>query len=242
MPVLRAVDANGAPMAGAQLQFFLTGTTTPATVYSSAALTVALANPVTADSGGLFVPIWLDPTVTYRVQLLSNVGTVIRDIDPVFAPVTVATNSITSAMLQSGVAVANIGYTPLNKAGDTATNLLLSFSTLSTTSAGYLGAPVNEQDANYTLALLDAGKMVRANITGATAYTVPPNVWPVGTGILIRNAASSSGTLTITRGSGVSVYGAGSTTTKDWAMAAGGFATLFQEAANVWAISGSGLS
>ena len=55
-PVLRAMDANGVPMAGAQLQFYLTGTTTPTPVYSSATLSTPLSNPVVADSGGLFAP------------------------------------------------------------------------------------------------------------------------------------------------------------------------------------------
>ena len=68
-PVLRATDANGEPISGALLQFFLTTTTTPTPVYTSASLGTPLSNPVEADGGGLFPPIFLDPTVTYRAQL-----------------------------------------------------------------------------------------------------------------------------------------------------------------------------
>jgi hypothetical protein len=240
-PVFRAVDQNGAPLPGALLQFYLTGTTTPTNVYTDKTLGTPLSNPVVADSGGLFVPIFLDPTVTYRCQLLTSSLSLVRDIDPVAAPIAVANNSVTSAMLQAGVAVSNLGYTPLNKAGDTATNLLLSPSVVNDNSAGYLALPINEQDGNYTFVLLDAGKMVRANISSAATYTIPPSTLSKAP-IIIRNAASSSAVLTIARGAGVSLYGAGGTTNKDWALAVGGYASITVESTNTWVISGVGLS
>jgi hypothetical protein len=243
MPVLRAVDANGAPLPGAQLQFYATGTTTPANVYTSASLGTPLSNPVVADSGGLFAPIFLDPTVTYRCQLLTASGTLIRDIDPVAAPVQIGSGAVTGAMLASGAAVNNIGYTPLNKAGDTATNLLVQFTgSLQPYSAGYMCVPVNEQDGSYTLVQLDAGRMVRGYITSAATYTVPPNTFPLGAVVVIRNAANSTAVITITRGAGVTIYGAGGSTNKDWALAAGGLATIMTDTTNTWVISGTGLS
>ena len=45
VPGLRAVDANGLPMPGALLQFYLTSTVTPTPVYTSAALTTPLPPP-----------------------------------------------------------------------------------------------------------------------------------------------------------------------------------------------------
>jgi len=244
MPVLRAVDANGAPMPGALLQFYVTGTTTPTNAYTSATLGVALSNPVVADAGGLFVPIYLDPTVTYRVQLQTAVGAVIRDIDPVAAPIAPAAGSITAAMVQAGVALANLGFTPVNKAGDTATNLLLANTTLATNSAGYMGAPVNEQDAAYTFALSDAGKMVRGAPSAGIAYSLPPVsavAWTRGTVILVRNA-NLTNAITVARGTGVSIFGAGGSTNKDWVLAANGMATLIMEDVNEWVISGVGIS
>jgi hypothetical protein len=245
-PVFRAVDASGLPLPGAQLAFYLTGTTTPAAVYASAALTTALSNPVVADSGGLFAAIWLDPTVTYRVQLLNAAGTLIRDVDPVAAPLSLAGGSVTATMLASGAAVTNIGYIPLNKAGDTATNLLVNNTSPASTSAGYLGAPLNEQDSSYTFAIGDAGKLVRGNPSSGIAYTIPPRsavAWPAGTVILVRNASLSSAVITLTRGTGVILYGAGVSTNKDWALAAYGLATLIYEYDNnSWVVSGVGLS
>jgi hypothetical protein len=68
---------------GAKYFFYVSGTTTPATVYTSGARTTAAANPVVADSGGLFAPIFLDPAVTYRAILKDSSGSVIQDIDPI---------------------------------------------------------------------------------------------------------------------------------------------------------------
>lgn len=246
MPVLRAVDANGAPLPGALLQFYLTGTTTPTNVYTSASLGVALANPVVADAGGLFVPIYLDPTVTYRCQLLTSALAVIRDVDPLAAPIILPNNSVAAAMLQAGVAAGNLGYTPVNRAGDTATNLLLATTALASNSAGYLGAPLNEQDGNYAFALTDAGKLVRGN-PGATCAWIIPNrssvAWAAGTVIILRNASAAAAVITITRASGVTLYAAGSGTNKDWALAANGLATLIYEYDNnSWVVTGTGLS
>ena len=119
VPGLRAVDANGAPLPGALLSFYLSGTTTPTPVYANASLTTPLSNPVVADSTGLFPAIYVDPTITYRAILMTGAAVLVRDTDPVATPSTPAAGSITGAMLASGAAVANLGFTPVNKAGDT---------------------------------------------------------------------------------------------------------------------------
>lgn len=243
MPVLRAVDATGAPLPGALLQFYVTGTTTPTNVYSSSTLETASSNPAVADFGGLFVPIWLDPAVTYRVQLQTSAGSVIRDIDPVAAPMTLANASVTAAMLQSGVAVANVGYTPLNKAGDTATNLVIASTALSTNSAGYLGLPVNEQDATYTFGLSDAGKLIRCNSASTVGYTVPLVAsvnYPIGTAITVRNAGA--GTLTLAPAAGATVAKAGSAPQASISLAQYALCTMIMEAANVWVFAGTGMT
>src|SRR5437763_11946684 len=105
MPVIRAVDSSGLPLAGALLQFYATGTTTPASVYTSSSLGVALSNPVVADAGGLFAPIYLDPAVTYRVQLQTSGGTVIRDVDPVSINILEASQAQVNAGVATGVYV-----------------------------------------------------------------------------------------------------------------------------------------
>lgn len=57
--ILRALDANGVPVSGARLRTYDEGTTTPVTTYSDAALSVAHAFPVLADSSGVFPPVFV---------------------------------------------------------------------------------------------------------------------------------------------------------------------------------------
>jgi hypothetical protein len=82
LPVIRAEDANGNPLSGAKLYFYATGGLTPAAVYTTSGLSVAHATPVVADSGGMFAPIYLDPSITYRCILKTSGGTTVQDIDP----------------------------------------------------------------------------------------------------------------------------------------------------------------
>ncbi|MFL5384408.1 MAG: hypothetical protein ACJ8GN_17945 [Longimicrobiaceae bacterium] len=79
---MRATDSNNVPLSGAKLYFYQSGTLTSATVYSDPARTTAHASPVVADAAGLFAPIYLNPSVTYRAILKNAAGVTIDDIDP----------------------------------------------------------------------------------------------------------------------------------------------------------------
>jgi hypothetical protein len=59
-------DANGRSLP-AKLRFYQPDTTTPATVYTSAALTTAHPFPINSDSGGRFPPIWAEEMLTFDV-------------------------------------------------------------------------------------------------------------------------------------------------------------------------------
>ena len=73
---------NSSVSAGAKLEFFLTGTTTQADIYTDDDLTVAHSNPVIADSAGVFAPIYLDPDVTYKVTLSDSADVLQYTADP----------------------------------------------------------------------------------------------------------------------------------------------------------------
>src|SRR5262245_35607741 len=51
-PGFRVLDANGAPLAGAQIRFFAAGTTTPKNVYSDQGLSTPLGSIVYTRSDG----------------------------------------------------------------------------------------------------------------------------------------------------------------------------------------------
>lgn len=88
-PLDKPLSAAGQVMAGAYRLFYLTGTTTPTNVYADGALTTPLsqvpgqAQPsCTADGNGRFNAIYLDPNIIYRVQLFSQGGILLQDVDP----------------------------------------------------------------------------------------------------------------------------------------------------------------
>jgi len=77
-PRLVALDSVGAPISGAKLYFYTTGTTTPLATYSDEALASANTNPVVADSAGRFGSIFLqdqDYKVVYTDGSGSSVDT-----------------------------------------------------------------------------------------------------------------------------------------------------------------------
>lgn len=102
-------------------------------------------------------------------------------------------------------------------------------------SIGYLGAPQNTQDANYTLVLEDAGKGISHTSATAHAWTVPPNVdvaFPIHTTIVMDNLGA--GAVTITRGAGVTIQAAGSGTSANQTLSQNFIKTLYKVATNTW--------
>lgn len=84
VPPSKALDANANPYAGAKWFFYESGTTTPQSVFTTAALSTPHANPVVADSSGKFPNIFFDPALLYRGILKNSTESVtLHDIDPV---------------------------------------------------------------------------------------------------------------------------------------------------------------
>lgn len=82
---------TGAVVPSSKLTFTLTGTGAAANTYSDSALTTPNANPVVADSEGVFTAIFLDPTIVYRVKWTTSADALIRQQDDVVAGNTVST-------------------------------------------------------------------------------------------------------------------------------------------------------
>jgi hypothetical protein len=73
-PRSREFTPSGTVLSGAKLYFVVSGTSTPSPVYYDSALTTPHADPVVADTGGLFPAIWLDSSVSYDVTLKNSAG------------------------------------------------------------------------------------------------------------------------------------------------------------------------
>lgn len=65
-----AMDSNGDPISAGKLCTYLAGTTTPASTYTSSALSTPNTNPVIMDSAGRAV-VYLTPGVSYKFLLLT---------------------------------------------------------------------------------------------------------------------------------------------------------------------------
>ena len=84
LPKQTAISANLTLLPGAKVEFFLTTTTTPTPVYTTSALSTPHANPVVADSAGRLPPIYLDPSIVYRITFKDSAGAEIYPaVDPV---------------------------------------------------------------------------------------------------------------------------------------------------------------
>ena len=68
MPWTQVFDSAGNTLSGAKLYFYEAGTSTLKNVYADTELSVALSNPVIANAGGRFAPIYLNDG-KYKVAL-----------------------------------------------------------------------------------------------------------------------------------------------------------------------------
>lgn len=104
MPLVYAAGSDGAPLAGGKLYFFqgspddTGGTTDPLDTYTDATLSKKNTNPVVADISGTWPPIFLDPTLIYKVVLVREDGSTVWAQNPV-----AAFNPTTNAPLTSVV-------------------------------------------------------------------------------------------------------------------------------------------
>lgn len=78
-------DGAGNPMAGGQLFFFASGTSTPQNTFNDSGLTIANPNPVVLDSAGRAGSIFLGSNA-YKVVLQDSLGNLIWTFDPVASP------------------------------------------------------------------------------------------------------------------------------------------------------------
>ena len=253
--IIARLPGGSSPLGGAKMQFYLSSSTTPTPAYADAALATPLTNPVSANGAGQFPAIYLDPTVTYRLQVQNAAGAVLADIDPVNLNTVAATQTQVNAGTDTKTFVSPntlagwtgvmgaLGFTPVNRAGDTATNLVINPAAPAVSSAGYLGAPVNTQNGNYTLLISDAGKTLYSTSGSADTWTIPANAsvaYPIGTVIGFINTGTA--TVSIVGASGVTLNLAGAGTTGARSLAQWGVATATKLASDGWVIGGMGLS
>lgn len=199
-------DAEGTPAAGGSVTFLRSGTTTLAPIYSDAAYSVALANPVTADGTGQIVPVYSNVTYEVKAVIKTALGTTIATIDPVFKTITESTSAetITFAPITGNTAtdaqhaIANV--TAANTTNSTETRLISRGGTGATTAAGArtnLGIGPFGSKPIRLLAASDFNNVADGTYEYVSGASSPANASTVATTGLLRQ---------FTRDDGVRVY------------------------------------
>jgi hypothetical protein len=83
LPPQQPLSAAGRVLPGSKASFFLTNSSTPTPVYTTAELNTTHTQPVEADGGGRFPTIYLDPSITYKVTITDSNDVLLYTIDPV---------------------------------------------------------------------------------------------------------------------------------------------------------------
>jgi parallel beta-helix repeat protein len=174
IPRFTPVNASGTPYSGAKLYVYQAGTTTQVAAYTTAALSVAHANPIVANSAGQFGAVYLDPSASYDYKfVLTNSGGAqlwAEDNVPAnpVADVGEALNPRTAAEVSAGV-------TPLNYAVDTTDYHNV---------ARYFNGTISD-DADITSAVASALTVAKGVVLPAyemkmSEVEVPSNCWVKG--------------------------------------------------------------
>jgi hypothetical protein len=116
MPHQYAPDVTGAPLPGAKLYFYASGTATPLDTFSEPTLSIPNTNPVVANDAGIFPDIFLQ-SLQYKVMLTDTNDVEINTADPVapyLPPADVETLFLVAEMTVDG----NGGIPPVGICGD----------------------------------------------------------------------------------------------------------------------------
>lgn len=164
------------------------------------------------------------------------------------------TGSVVNADIGAAAAIADTKLATISTAGKVSGAAITSGAIAGTTSINTSGAitttgaitdgtgsirqiPQNARTAAYALTLADVGKHISITTGGVT---IPEDIFAIGDNITIFNNSASN--QTITQGSGTTLRAGGSTATGNRTLGAYGVATILCVGADVFVITGTGLT
>ena len=227
--IVNADVATGAAIAYSKLN--LAGSIANADIASGAAIAytkLSLAgNIVNAD---------INASAAIAYTKLALTGTIVNaDISASAAIADTKLNTITTAGKVSGGAITSgtiAGTTVINTSGTITTTGAITDGT-----GNIRRIPQNAQTAAYVLVAADVGKHISITTGGVT---VPASIFSIGDNVTIFNNSTSN--QTITQGAGVTLRSGGSTATGNRTLAGYGVATVLCVAADIFVITGTGLT
>lgn len=199
---LTAFDSAGDPVNGAKAYFYQTGTTTPVTVYSDTALSVAHASPLVADSSGVFAPVYYGAATAVKVVVTDASDVTLYTIDPV------------RKVSGSASAATNITFAPTSEIAETDVQAAIEAVQENAT----LNFNVVSKTANYTVLTTDKSNLIRCTSTLTLSLTAAASL---GDGFTFTVEASGA-TVTIDPNGSETINGATTLTVND-----GEFASVF---------------
>jgi hypothetical protein len=183
-------DGDGVPRAGGTISFFQTGTSTPQNTFTDSTLATPNANPVVADSNGLFPPIYLSASFDYKAILKDSSGVTIATRDPLgYTPSTSPTppRSYLAGLTLSTAGGSSTFSVAAGAAADTtnASAMTLAASITKTTTAWVVGSGSGGLDTGaianttwyhvYVIQRTDTGVVDVLFSLSATTPTMPAN-------------------------------------------------------------------
>ena len=214
-PFMQPVDIAGVPLAFAEAYFYLEDTTDPVDVFADAGLTVPRTWPVVADDQGIFPSIFFDGNQLIRMKLIvagGDLATPLFDISPVNTLFEVFASNLADNAIQE-----KLGYNPVDPANAVFTapaRLNFVATELNIDDVGLRGTPPVIKNVDYTVDLEASGGLLIKDDATTPTWTIPPNKFPLGHwfDIYIDN---DTGSVTLTRGVGVTLLGADDATNED---------------------------
>lgn len=131
---------------------------------------------------------------------------------------------------------------PVANGGTGATSAANALTALGALSSTYRDLPITSKTTAFTFADSERGGLINYGGSAAAATLNPQSSTAITTGAVYVIRNGTSGALTVTRGSGVSLFKNGSTTSADAVIALGGVATLIYLGFDTWIINGVGVS
>lgn len=178
--LFQGLDSSGNPLNGGLLYTYVAGTLTDQATYTTAALSVANANPVVLNSSGFPTSggVWPDPALTYRYVLKTSAGTTVYDVDNISADTGDIANSTDAA---KGAAL--VGFSPALAYASGTVGYQLPWATFHGTGGNDTTALQALLTAGYNVQLV--GTIYANNLTATTAGQ---HLKGVGRARVVKNA------------------------------------------------------